>query len=73
MTDAEKLAEIVAKTRVELVEKGVIKHKDKSDKLRAMWEEKGLPIFEKCQVCGKELPRTLRRVCSGSCFKDLPE
>ena len=73
MTERERLDAVVAQTRKELTELGVIKHKELHDDLRVKWKSEGLPIFSVCQNCGKELPKNLRRVCSGACFQEKPE
>lgn len=57
---------ILNRTKEELREKGVLGFKSPRN------VKEGLPWYKECQVCGKELPKGLRRVCSGECYEKSP-
>lgn len=66
-----RLQEIVARTRLELEGRGVLRDKSGRDysTLREKWRAAGLEVLEHCAGCGKKLPAHLREFCSGQCVR----
>lgn len=62
-----RLQEIVARTRLELEERGTI-----NPKFQKRNYVEGLIWNEFCVVCGKENPPGMARVCGSDCFRKDP-
>ena len=61
----ERLAKLIAKTRIELETNGVFKKKQRQ-------YAKGLIWHKDCIVCGQPLPAGMARVCSSQCYLKAP-
>lgn len=66
--EKQQLQQMLSRIRKQLEDRGVFK--SNMSELHAKWRSENLDVYEKCVTCGKDLPKHLRKWCSGECKRN---